>query len=110
MHVITRKRLNEFAEKHPEAKSALARWYAIMRKSPANRDDSCQHIEIPRRIELGRPPEAGVSDWRKRVQMSWRRFSKICVERPIELFEQLNSSIAEVVEDVASQLDTERCL
>src|SRR5437867_7941233 len=33
MHVITRKRLNEFAEKHPDAKSSLARWYAIMRKS-----------------------------------------------------------------------------
>src|SRR5882724_13212493 len=33
MHVITRKRLNEFAAKHPNTKSALARWYAIMRKS-----------------------------------------------------------------------------
>ena len=33
MHVITRKRLNEFAERHPGAKSSLARWYAIMRKS-----------------------------------------------------------------------------
>jgi mRNA interferase HigB len=33
MHVITRKRLNEFAEKHPDARSALARWYAIMRKA-----------------------------------------------------------------------------
>src|SRR6266567_1751197 len=33
MHVITRKRLNEFAEKHPDAKSALARWYTIMRKA-----------------------------------------------------------------------------
>jgi mRNA interferase HigB len=32
MHVITRKRLNGFAEKHPDAKSSLARWYAIMRK------------------------------------------------------------------------------
>ena len=32
MHVITRKRLNEFAENHPETKSALARWYAIARK------------------------------------------------------------------------------
>lgn len=30
MHVITRKRLNEFTEKHPDAKSPLARWYAIM--------------------------------------------------------------------------------
>jgi len=25
--------LNEFAERHPGAKSSLARWYAIMRKS-----------------------------------------------------------------------------
>ena len=32
MHVITRKRLNEFAEKHPDTKSSLARWYG-MRKS-----------------------------------------------------------------------------
>jgi len=32
MHVITRKRLNEFAEKHPEAKSSLARWYGLMRR------------------------------------------------------------------------------
>jgi mRNA interferase HigB len=34
MHVITRKRLNEFAEKYPDARSSLAHWYAIMRKSP----------------------------------------------------------------------------
>jgi mRNA interferase HigB len=33
MHVITRKRLNEFALKHPEARSSLARWYAIVRKN-----------------------------------------------------------------------------
>jgi mRNA interferase HigB len=33
VHVITRKRLNEFTEKHPDAKSALARWYALMRRS-----------------------------------------------------------------------------
>ena len=33
MHVITRNRLNEFAEKHPDTKSSLARWYGIMRKS-----------------------------------------------------------------------------
>jgi mRNA interferase HigB len=29
MHVITRKRLNEFAEKHPEAKSSLGHWYQL---------------------------------------------------------------------------------
>ena len=27
MHIITRKRLNEFAEKFPETESALAHWY-----------------------------------------------------------------------------------
>ena len=27
MHIVTRKRLNEFAEKHPDAKSALQHWY-----------------------------------------------------------------------------------
>ncbi len=31
MHVITRKRLNEFAEKYPETKTALAHWYRIVR-------------------------------------------------------------------------------
>jgi mRNA interferase HigB len=29
MHVITRKRLNEFGDKYPETKSALARWYSL---------------------------------------------------------------------------------
>jgi mRNA interferase HigB len=33
MHVITRKRLNEFAHKQPDTTSSLARWNAIMRKS-----------------------------------------------------------------------------
>jgi mRNA interferase HigB len=32
MHVITRKRLNEFADKFPETKSALAHWYMAMKK------------------------------------------------------------------------------
>lgn len=31
MHVITRKRLNEFAKEHPEVKSALAKWYKTMK-------------------------------------------------------------------------------
>ena len=31
MHVITRKRLNEFAAKHPEASSSLAHWYGLVR-------------------------------------------------------------------------------
>ena len=32
MHVITRKRLNEFAEKHPDMRSALANWYRLMKR------------------------------------------------------------------------------
>jgi mRNA interferase HigB len=31
MHIITRKRLNEFAEKHPDTKTALAHWYQVMK-------------------------------------------------------------------------------
>ncbi len=27
MHIVTRKRFNEFAEKHPDAKAALQHWY-----------------------------------------------------------------------------------
>jgi len=30
MHVITRKRLNEFAEKYPETRTALANWYDLV--------------------------------------------------------------------------------
>ena len=33
MHVITRKRLNEFAEVHTETRTALAKWYQLMRKT-----------------------------------------------------------------------------
>lgn len=33
MRLITRKRLNEFAEKHPETKTALARWSELMKKA-----------------------------------------------------------------------------
>jgi len=33
MHVITRKRLNDFAEKFPETKNALAEWYRLMKQN-----------------------------------------------------------------------------
>ncbi len=32
MHIITRKRLNEFAEKHPDTRPALAHWYGLMKE------------------------------------------------------------------------------
>jgi mRNA interferase HigB len=31
MHIITRKRLNEFAAKHPTAKPALVHWYRTLK-------------------------------------------------------------------------------
>ena len=31
MHVITRKRLNEFAERFPETRTGLAHWFALMK-------------------------------------------------------------------------------
>ena len=33
MHVITRKRLNEFADKYPETRAALAHWYRLMKQN-----------------------------------------------------------------------------
>lgn len=32
MHVITRRRLNEFAEVYPETRTALAHWYGLARR------------------------------------------------------------------------------
>ena len=36
MHIITRKRLNEFAKKYPEAKTALIKWYQLMKQGNFN--------------------------------------------------------------------------
>ena len=33
MHIITRKRLNEFAEKFPETKNVLAEWYRQIKQT-----------------------------------------------------------------------------
>ena len=33
MHIITRKRLNEFGERHPESEAALSRWYHLAKKT-----------------------------------------------------------------------------
>ena len=32
MHVISRKRLNEFAEEHPDARPSLAHWFGLMKR------------------------------------------------------------------------------
>ena len=36
MHIITRKRLLEFAEKHPDCSSALESWYRIVKRTNFN--------------------------------------------------------------------------
>ncbi|ELS00085.1 type II toxin-antitoxin system HigB family toxin [Gloeocapsa sp. PCC 73106] len=36
MHIITRKRLNEFAQEYPETKSALLQWYQLMKQGEFN--------------------------------------------------------------------------
>ena len=36
MHVITRKRLNEFAGKYPETGNALAHWYQLVKQNNFN--------------------------------------------------------------------------
>jgi mRNA interferase HigB len=33
MHIITRKRLNDFAQNHPETRSALEHWYRHMKRN-----------------------------------------------------------------------------
>jgi len=33
MHIITRKRLNDFAQNHPEIRSALEHWYRHMKRN-----------------------------------------------------------------------------
>ena len=33
MHIITRKRLNEFAQKYPDTETALTHWYEIAKKN-----------------------------------------------------------------------------
>lgn len=36
MHIITRKRLNDYAQKHPNAKSSLQYWYSLMKSHDFN--------------------------------------------------------------------------
>ena len=53
MHIITRKRLNEFAVKHPTARSGLAHWYAVLK-----RNDPASFVELrnlfPHADQVGR--------------------------------------------------------
>ncbi len=53
MHIITRKRLNDFAGKFPETKNALAEWYRLMKQ---NDFDSIAEIRevFPSAVKVGK--------------------------------------------------------
>lgn len=53
MHIITRKRLNEFVAKHPNAASGLQRWYAQM-KSGAFRSFTELRTVFPSADQVGK--------------------------------------------------------
>jgi mRNA interferase HigB len=36
MHIITRKRLNEFANQYPDVRNALAQWFHLMKQNNFN--------------------------------------------------------------------------
>lgn len=54
MHVITRKRLNEFAKLHPNTKGALTQWYSLIKQN-----DFSSFVELrkffPSADQVGRP-------------------------------------------------------
>ena len=53
MHVITRKRLNDFAEVHPESRSALLRWYHLLKSGNFNSFDELREI-FPEADQVGK--------------------------------------------------------
>lgn len=53
MHVITRKRLNEFASRHSDAASALAHWYRLVR-SGSYRSFVDLRVDFPSADQVGK--------------------------------------------------------
>jgi mRNA interferase HigB len=53
MHIITRKRLNEFAQKYPENKSALLQWYQLMKQGGFNSIAELRKV-FPSAVKVGK--------------------------------------------------------
>lgn len=53
MHIITRKRLNEFAEKYPDTTTALTKWYQEMNKGEFNSIGELRQV-FPSADKVGR--------------------------------------------------------
>ncbi|MGE0539344.1 MAG: type II toxin-antitoxin system HigB family toxin [Dehalococcoidia bacterium] len=66
MHVITRKRLNEFAALHADAASALERWYRLM-KSHSYHSFAELRVVFPSADQVGKLTVFNVSGNRVRL-------------------------------------------
>ena len=53
MHVITRKRLNDFVDRHPETRSGLENWYQLM-KSKNYDGFSALRADFPAADQVGK--------------------------------------------------------
>lgn len=53
MHIITRRRLNEFAERHPDSRTSLERWYRLV-KGKNFHSFSELRVEFPSADRVGR--------------------------------------------------------
>jgi mRNA interferase HigB len=53
MHIITRKRLNEFAAKYPETKTALIHWYKIVWQNDFDSFDNLRQV-LPSADRVGK--------------------------------------------------------
>lgn len=53
MHIITRRRLNEFAERHPDSRTSLERWYMLV-KGKNFHSFSELRVEFPSAARVGK--------------------------------------------------------
>ena len=77
MHVITRKRLNDFAQKHPDALSALAHWYRLMKRGHFR---SFIHLRetFPSADLVGKLTVFNIGGNKYRLSVTMRRMSLAC--------------------------------
>src|SRR5438309_644117 len=74
MHVISRKRLNEFAQIHPQTKSALVHWYKLVKQ----KDFSSFFSLTPSLWEgWGGPGVSAPSQGIRAASMAARRFDEV---------------------------------
>jgi len=93
MHVITRKRLNDFAARYPETGSALTHWYQLMKRT-----DFASFAELraifPAADQVGKLTVFNVDGNSAEIRLgSLRRFITIIVEYTSERCLHIESTI-----------------